>query len=48
MFQKIKNKIKLAKISWLIIAILFVAMIISNIHLNCKVLKLEQEIKLLK
>ena len=48
MFKKLKLKIKLAKIAWVIVAILFIAMIISNIHLNSKMIQLENEIELLK
>lgn len=47
MFQKIKNKIKLAKISWIIFALLFVAMLISNIYLNYKVINLNKQIELI-
>ena len=48
MFSKIKQKIKLAKIWWIIIAALFILMIVSNIYLNCKVVYLEKEIEKLK
>ncbi|MBT4632755.1 hypothetical protein HOB94_01935 [bacterium] len=45
MFQKIKKKIKLLKILGIIIASLFVLMIITNIYLNYKVIKLENNIE---
>jgi len=48
LFHSIRKKIKLAKVAAVIISILFVSMIASNIHLNCKVLELEKEIELLK
>jgi len=48
MFKKIKNKIKIAKISWVIFWVLFVLMLVSNIYLNIKVSQLENEIELIK
>ena len=44
MFNKIKNKIKIAKIWVIIISVLFLAMIISNIYLNYKVYKINKYI----
>ncbi len=48
MFKKIKNKIKIAKISWVIFWVLFVLMLVSNIYLNIKISQLEKEIELIK
>ncbi|MDD2871678.1 MAG: hypothetical protein PHS49_06855 [Candidatus Gracilibacteria bacterium] len=45
MFEKIKLKIKIAKITGIIIATIFLLMLISNIYLNYKVVKLGNEIK---
>jgi hemolysin-activating ACP:hemolysin acyltransferase len=44
MFKKIKKKIKLAKIAVIAFGIIFWLMIISNIYLNYKILKLENQI----
>lgn len=45
MFNKIKQKIKLAKLSAIIIWLLFILMIISNIYLNCKLIYIEEKIE---
>lgn len=43
MFQKIKNKIKLAKIWAIIFALIFLALIINSICLTYKVIQLEKQ-----
>jgi hemolysin-activating ACP:hemolysin acyltransferase len=48
MFEKIKKKIKLAKIAIIAFGIIFWLMIISNVYLNYKVLKLENQILKIK
>lgn len=47
MFQKIKTRIKQAKIAWILIAIIFLAMIVSNIYLLVKVDTLENKVTIL-
>lgn len=42
MFQKIKQKIKIAKITGIVIWILFVAMLVSNVYLLCEVNKIKK------
>ena len=45
MFQKIKNRIKIAKISGIIITILFILMLLSNVLLYYKMIKMENNIE---
>ncbi|GEM_PF-2596693 len=44
MFDNIKRKIKFAKISVIILSIIFILMIISNIYLLVKTNNLEKEV----